>query len=478
MDFIRPEVSKNIRRGPVYVVHGLLLMLLISAGLVAPVMQLDHERMLYPACVAVSTMFVWMLASWYWLRRTLFEPYPLFILSAALFNAGQAFLEVFGMNPNGMLKGRVSPEVLTPALYQVAVSVAFLHAGALAATARRKADDDEVLGDRRQKASRIAGWCLLAAAIVPTIVLFRSSFSLVMDFGYMSLFRNLNTMSTTLAISSFFVPGVIFLLAGARNKRGIQMFCLTATACYAGAYLFMGARGSAAMCCVAVAWVFDRSIRRIPRPVILTMGLVAMLIFPLVRETRGTGGRYRMSLEDQLETLGNLENPISSSVSEMGHSLVTVTHTLTLVPESRPFDYGASYLYALTAVIPNVGWAVHPSVAHGLLSEWLVKTVDPFIAAAGGGLGFSFIAEAYLNFGWYGGPLWLGVVGFALSWLFLKADGGDPARQALAASFLSFFFVFARGEAAIVARGLVWYAVFPYLLAVAVTIRSRKRGQA
>jgi hypothetical protein len=65
-----------------------------------------------------------------------------------------------------------------------------------------------------------------------------------------------------------------------------------------------------------------------------------------------------------------------------------------------------------------------------------------------------------------------------LSWLFLRADGADPARHALAASFLSFFLVFARGEAAIVVRGLVWYAVLPYLLAVLLTTRNRLRNTA
>jgi len=101
--------------------------------------------------------------------------------------------------------------------------------------------------------------------------------------------------------------------------------------------------------------------------------------------------------------------------------------------------------------------------------------VDRVTALSGGGLGFSFIAEAYLNFGAFGGPVLLGFTGFALAWLFLKADGDDPAKHAFAASFLAFLFVFARGESAIVVRGLVWYAVIPYLIAGLMTIRSRQQ---
>jgi len=90
-------------------VHIAALAILAAVGLLANEFQFDAERMLYPACVTVSAMFVWILGSWYWLRRTLFEPYPLFIFSAGLFNAGQAFLEVFGMNDSGFYAAAYRP---------------------------------------------------------------------------------------------------------------------------------------------------------------------------------------------------------------------------------------------------------------------------------------------------------------------------------------------------------------------------------
>jgi oligosaccharide repeat unit polymerase len=467
------------RRKVILFVQVAWMVLLVSAGLIYPVTQADPANLVYPACLAATLTFVWGLWSWYALRGTLFEPYPLFLLSASLFNAGQAMLELFGLNGDGILRGRVTPDILVPALFLVSAGAAFLHGGALLALAKRSTVDTAASAPKaRARATRWVGWFLLATAVVPTFNLFQTSFAVVMDHGYMSLFRDLNTRSTAVALSAFFVPGILFLLAGSKQQRSVQILCLTLTAGYAGIYLFLGARGSAAMVCVAVAWVYDRSIHRLSRVLVLLLALVAMVVFPLVRETRATGGRYRMSFDDQLETLSNLENPVSSSISEMGFSLVTVTHTLTLVPASRPYDWGASYWYALVAVIPNIGWDIHPTVAHGLLSDWLIKTVDPVVARAGGGLGVSFVAEAYLNFGWIGTPLWLGLVGFALSRLFLKADGADPARHAFAASFLSFFFIFARGEAAIVARGLIWYAVVPYLLVALFTVRARKEARA
>jgi oligosaccharide repeat unit polymerase len=459
------------RRKTLLCLHIALASMLAAAGMLYPALSIDAEKLLYPICVAVALVFLWILWTWFALRRTLFEPYPLFVVSAGLFNAGQAFLELFGMNPNGMLGGRVAPEILVRGLYLVILSMALLHTGALLALGARRPRESPENRPARCRAMRMVGWFLLAVATVPTFTLFQNSFSLVLDYGYLGLFRYQNTLSRALALSAFLVPGSIFLLAGAVQKRGLQLFCLLLTAAYGAMYLFLGARGSAAMVCIAAVWVFDRSIRPVPRLLIVALALVALVLFPLVRETRNTGGRYRLSLDEQLQTLGNLESPISSSVSEMGYSLVTVTHTVSLVPVARPFDYGLSYLYALTAILPNIGWEVHPSISHGLLSDWLVRTVDPVVAAAGGGLGFSFIAEAYMNFGWFGGPIWIGLIGYALCRLFLRADVTDPAKQAFTASFLAFFFVFARGESAIIARGLVWYSVIPYLLVSILTAR-------
>jgi oligosaccharide repeat unit polymerase len=464
------------RSKAILLVHIILTSIVAGAGVLFPVVQLDPERLVYPACLLVTGSFVWILWSWYALRKTLFEPYSLFIFAAGVFNAGQALLELFGLNPGGILQGRVQADILIKALFLVAVSMLCFHAGALFVLghkSRRKSVEDS--NPNRERAARLVGWLLLAIAFVPTLNLLTGSFALVLDYGYLGLYKQQAAVPLVWAVSAFLVPGTIFLLAGSKKSRGTQFFCLALMGLYASAYLFLGSRSAAAMSCVAVAWVFERSIRRIPRSLILLLTIAALIVSPLVREIRVTSGRDRLSWQSHVDSLSNLENPISSSISEMGYSLVTVTHTTALVPDTRPFDLGVSYLYAATAVIPNLGWEVHPGVAHGLLADWLISTVDPGIAYSGGGLGFSFIAESYLNFGWFGGPLWLGFVGFGLTSLLLTADGADAAKQALVGSFLSFFFLFARGESAIVARGLIWYAVVPYLLVTALAIRGRTR---
>jgi oligosaccharide repeat unit polymerase len=169
-----------------------------------------------------------------------------------------------------------------------------------------------------------------------------------------------------------------------------------------------------------------------------------------------------------------IDNPAINSISEMGGSMKTVAYSLQLVPSVRQYDYGRSYIYALLTIFPNLFWKVHPTMSHGQLSDWLIREVDPYVASRGGGLGFSFIAEAYVNFGWIGGALQLALLGFLLSRLMVRVDKtSQPHELAAVACVLAFLLLYVRNEAATITRGLVWYALAPYLL-VCILGRSQR----
>ena len=124
---------------------------------------------------------------------------------------------------------------------------------------------------------------------------------------------------------------------------------------------------------------------------------------------------------------------------------------------------GIGYLYSLLAVIPNIFWDIHPVISHGTPSDWLAQEVNPYLLESGGRMGYSFIAESYLNFGWFG-IIFLAVIGFLLARLVLWAiKSKEPAKMAMLASFTSFFLFYARSEFYTIVRSLVWYSLIPYL---------------
>ncbi len=206
------------RSKAVLLVHIILTSIVAGAGVLLPVAQLDPERLVYPACLLVTGSFVWILWSWYALRKTLFDPYALFILSAGLFNGGLALLEIFGMNSGGILSGEVQADVLTKALFLVAISALCLHTGALLALGRKSRGKPIEDSSAREQATRLVGWLLLAIAFVPTLNLLRGSFALVLDYGYMGLYSHSIAAPLSFALSGYLVPGTIFLLAGSKKE--------------------------------------------------------------------------------------------------------------------------------------------------------------------------------------------------------------------------------------------------------------------
>jgi oligosaccharide repeat unit polymerase len=219
---------------------------------------------------------------------------------------------------------------------------------------------------------------------------------------------------------------------------------------------------------LAFVWAYQRTIRPIPRGILLSgAAAILLVVFPVVGSVRTTAGTNRLSWDFLVQTYASIDNPLVAILSEMGTSMQTVAHTLELVPSTRPFDWGIGYLYGLGTILPNLFGGVHPAIQRGTASEWLVRLVAPWEVEQGGGLGYSFIAEAYLNFSWVGGAVFLGIVGMGMSYLFVGAMR-SPNRLliASAAITLSFLTHYARGEFYTIARPLVWYVLIPCALVV------------
>ena len=449
---------------------------------------LDGEQAVYVASMVVAGVIAWDFLSWRLAGRVIFSPYGLFLLAAALFNGGRCILEIAGLNDGGVLGGLIPPDTARLALHLVAIALATLHFGALASAGSRRThgdflacrNSDDLL---RQQAMRVVGWWCIAIAAIPMILVLRDAILTVGAQGYGGLYnrsRDAQLSGYTQALAGFLIPGAMFLAGGSAGRKIPVRAAELLIVLYAGMMMTAGSRAPATMVLIAFAWLYHRTVRPISRTVRLSMAGALLVAFPLLAAVRNTPGIWHDPAQIMVAA-ANQTNPVVAALSEMGTSLLTVADTLVLVPSTRPYDFGASYLYAASGLVPNIGWDLHPMVAHGLWADWLIRAVDPTRAAVGGGLGFSFIAEAYANFGWCGMAVFLVALGWLLNHLFDWCTGtGDRARYAMIASFLAFFLIFGRGESAIVTRSLGWYAALPYgfvcLLARRRARRLRRTG--
>ncbi|HEY9826308.1 MAG TPA: O-antigen polysaccharide polymerase Wzy [Stenomitos sp.] len=468
--------------------------------------------LVYPYCCFILGLVIWFFTSWRFLTNQAFHPYIIFLISAILFNGGQAILEVFHLNQNGLLKSHFSDETLVRTLFFTSICFSAFHLGALLSLGavniahslkkpqlsyiqskrrrlNKRATDEIPLttekysrGQLEQdtpldttKGSAIVGWALTSISFLPSIYVFFQSLKVVITSGYQGLYQGDQETSVAAApavLATFVIPAVMFLLAGSQPpnrppKKRTQIFAVVLMVLYILSNIVIGQRRNVATRLVAFTWLWHTWVRKIPGSLIVIGGLSLTILFPIIAATRNMVGADRTSFLTVLTSLLGSKNPVFLTLNEMGGSMMTVAYTIELIPSTRPFQMGADYFYAFFTLVPNLFWKIHPTIARGLAGTWLTWQIDPEFASRGGGYGFSFIAEAFMNFGWVGGPITLGVFGFFFTLVTLWAvNSSSAARMAMIGTFTAFLPFYARSELALHVRALVWYAVIPYAAAV------------
>jgi oligosaccharide repeat unit polymerase len=494
-----------------YITLGIQIFAIFSLFLLKTTTYFQPETLIYPCCCWILILSIWSLGSWFWITRRLFDPYTIFLVSAILFNAGQALLEVFHLNQLGLLSGRFSATTLSNTLFFVAFGLSAFHFGALISVAacngfaflshlkqpfkrsskrtrgRQQSSNQPVdrltspRGNPSQHQTGIpkifdatpgmvrVGWGLASISVLPSIYIFLQSLQVVLTQGYQGLYQGEQETSvgaTPAVIGGFLVPAAVFLLTGSTVKgssvysKWTRNIALGLIMLYVVSQLLLGQRRTVGATAVALIWLWHEWVAKLPAAAVLGVAIALALIFPIVAASRN----FAVQQGTSLDALVNGEsNPFINTLTEMGGTMMTTAYTMDLVPSSRPFQMGADYGYALLTLVPNFFWKLHPTIERGLAGSWLTWAVNPEFASRGGGYGYSFMAEAYLNFGWVGGPITLGIIGFLYTSLTLWAINSRlPARIALLATFAVYFPFYARSESALHVRVLVWYSLMPY----------------
>lgn len=475
----KAEVRTSSSSLLVVMMHLFVMMMACMAYFARAELVKDAEIGLRVLSAATLMLFVWSLYSWKLVAGTLFHPYCVFLVLAYLFNCGQAFLYAVGMLDGPMLGGEFDDSQVLDATLFVALCLGSFHLGALAVAALpslrlgpRSSHSIRIVVD--PSALRLVGLGMLVVSFPPYVLMMRDAVQTVLTSGYAGLYRvdeGAALSSGVRTLTGFLIPSSIFLLASDPGSRKVRLLTAAVVGGYTATYFFLGYRGIAAMPLIAYAWSYHRLVRPLGKQLVVPALVLAFVVMPTIGAARVGSPQDGRSLAMYVETFLEIENPINVQLTEMGGSLNTVVYTQMFVPEGRAWDRGSSYLDAVYTVIPSLFWSQHPALANGTLMQWVSYTARPWLAASGGGLGYSFIAEAYINFGWWGGIVCMLFIGLILGSIFTwGARSNEVMPIAIVASFLSFLAYYARGEALYVVRPLVWYILMPALIVVALSI--------
>lgn len=476
-----PQTAISVRQKKIHKVIIVFSLLICVETLLAGlcyVVRIPPQELFFFAALSLIVLYGLVLWSWYTLTQELFDPYILFFSTAFLFNAGVSILI---LQPSGNHNYGGAWEIFTSfresdifdGLFLVLVSLTAFHIGALLSLLTAKGML-QVENDRSfAYALRVVGMSLIVVSAIPTALRLREFATIAYRDGYQGLYIESASYSSGLfaILTSLFVTGIIFLLAGSKGKKMSIALSMMLMGLYVGIYLLIGVRNKAIMPLIAYVWVWHKIVKPLPKVFLFSCGFVILFfIFPLLRFIRNSPISQIQNVFQLWEIYRDIDNSVVAAIGEMGKSIETVIYTMQFVPKVRGFALGSTYINSLLILIPNLFWDTHPATGNRL-SFWLVEQVYPshYLVVAGKGwtIGYSFIAEAYLNFGWLGSIVCLAVIG-SLFVRFILWGRQDIQKIATVAAFLPYFLFYSREESLNLTRSLLYYSVIPYSLVLLV----------
>jgi oligosaccharide repeat unit polymerase len=406
--------------------------------------------------IAIFTLVVMHSVAWFRQGGSDMSLAYLFFLMVFIFNVGKALLFLFFFDKhNEFFNFFIEND------YQVVVRayeygyVGLLVLSTAMLLSQNQQEPQEVIpNDIEMTAIKLTSIIFLAVSLPAAVIDLKTMLMQVLSGGYFALYSGEQSYGAAgiLKVLAFFLFPALYIsvIAFRSNKRAIYSILIFA-GFYSAVKLAMGARLAALIPFLILLSLWDVSIKHVSRKMIYVSAVsMIAVVFPALSLLR-VGGEL-----DQNTGVGHA---IFEIIKEMSDSMSPLVWIMQRVPGEFDYIYGHSFLLAISTAIPNLFWDVHPAKS-GSLALWLVHEVNPWIAKAGGGYGFSIFAEMYLNF------YWLGMIPLFLVGIFITRFSIVKANPINTAFCFACFFglmLWPRGEAVAVGRFILWNVGIPWL---------------
>lgn len=348
--------------------------------------------------------------SWHKITNTKFDAYLLFSIALYLFNVGHLFLIPF----NGVTEKFSfvdSWDITKATLFRVEyIVLSFLlafHIGAIFAVKKKDVQFCQSLTRIGQLESiKKVGWLGVFVSMPFYISVTIKKLLIVAIYGYLGLYTNDNSNleinSFSRILSDLFEPSVLCLVFYYENikKHRLVTYSLSFLITCLPAFFFGARTGAVIMLGLMFLIYYISNKGEIPFKRIIIYAVSAYMILVLlvlVRNTRlySNDSNNNFEISSELQKTIQEEKIIPSVISEMGWSMYATIKTIEMLNNpNENLRYGSSFLWSFTTLIPNFFWETHPAQEHANMSNWITKKLN-----FNYGIGFSIIAESYVNFG-------------------------------------------------------------------------------
>lgn len=387
------------------------------------------------------------------LRLPLLSPAMLYLFALGVFHLGLAGLWALAI-PAGRLPLWFITWPLAPALTLVIVAIACYQIGLTLACSRSSPAPASPAGPliHNTVMYRCGLFTMTVGFAALVVGAWQIGFSRLLEASYFESYQLTKSYDPRLLISSLQIVPIGLYLAAASAPRNRIRLVLTAGLLWGLIIFLAGYRGFALAPLVVLLAIVERRGAGISRRWLLVAGVVLLLIIPAAKIARDKSLNERT-----LSDLTSSSSPLAA-VHELGGSVRPLVHTLVLM-ETEDLRWGYTYLQAAWMIVPDLalewrGGGYRP-IEELPPSHWVTRIIEPWIYARHGGLGFSAVAEPYMNFGMPGVLVYFTLLGFALVRFDLNA-GSDPLRIAVWAMVLGPLLWTARNSYTVFLRPAVW----------------------
>ncbi len=231
--------------------------------------------------------------------------------------------------------------------------------------------------------------------------------------GYYDTMNNFSKIEVLISLVADLFPVSLILLNITSNNKKIKFITIFLLFIYVGITLYIGGRSAAVELMIALFISIQYLGKRINKRgwiLLIIVGYLFLSVLNVVADNRNGNNR---SIIDTISGFSlKMTDTLGEFIGEMGWQMSSTSWTMEFLENNNKFKYGGSYIISLTSVIPNFGqWDVHPANKINP-SNWMQEKLGRTT-----GLGYSFIAETYYNFSWFGLCL-IFLIGFLTSkWL-------------------------------------------------------------
>lgn len=457
----REFVGYQIPVATLTVISGAVVLCLQSILLL-----LDSSERLLQVNLA-SQLVLLMLVAWWTHNRsgTLINPPLIFV--AAIYFWHSTFLtgHYFSITPLFEYTGNIfsyGESYIPAASALVALSMAFTTLGVIVGSPDWCAMDEppRFIGGRKCYVSPSTGWIIFGVLALITLLYLVFEAEPNFDSTYSSLYTNESeTLLYRLYQSTkFFTVIAILILFQSMSGRTGHLMAVFASLGLIFISLLFGSRSLPFIYGLALLVCIDRFVFKFPFWVLALLAVAASGASFVIDQTRELGlGLHILDFEQTGRSVDWLH-----IFWNAGGVIKTVLRTMEFSVESGLL-YGQSFLETMMTLVPRPileGIGFYPEFLRP--SEWLIQNSAD--VPVGGGLGYSLIAESYLNFGMFGCLLFFPVGWFLASTYFSNTEQGQYFGQLHSFNVAVILALHMRNDFAASFRTLFWSFILVEIL--------------